>query len=660
MAAIGNRAAASSDCAELIDEAVRTLSEALQGDLVKVMERASGGDVLRTRAAAGWARTAHTEPAAEDPHARYELRTDASVIVDDVERETRFPIPAAFREHAVASGVSAVIRGRNRAFGVLCIHSTRPGRFDAEDAKVLESVTAILAMAIERDRAERELDTAQSELRHYRDLLQGVTDTIPVTLAYVDAHGVYRWINRRGAERHGRAREAIVGCTMRELFGDRYWNEVLAPYVRRVLAGETIAYDRTLQGPDGAALQIETHLSPALGADGSVEGLCVLTVDVTERTRITQALARSVSLLQATLESTAEGILVVDDAGKVTEWNRQFAQLWHVPESLLIDNDGRATLELACAQVRDREGFMARVRELQSSPDAESFDLLELNDGRLIERCSKPQRINGVPVGRVWSFRDVTERQRAREALQRANDELEMRVAQRTSQLAAAHREAETLSYSIAHDLRAPLRAISGYARIVCEDLGEKLPAEARNLLDRIGVNAERMGTLIDALLGFGQLSRQPLQLVRVDLDRVVDEVLGWMQTDLEDQRIHVERASLGTVQADAALVRIAITNLLSNAVKFSRGRDPARIEIGCTNSGGETVYYVRDNGAGFDMRYAAKLFGMFQRLHSANRFEGSGVGLASVQQIVHRHGGKLWAESSEGEGATFYFTLGG
>jgi len=504
-----------------------------------------------------------------------------------------------------------------------------------------------------------QLRATQTELRHYRDLLEGVTDTIPVTLAYVDADGVYRWINRRGAERHGRPREYIVGRTMREMFGDQYWNDVLSPYVQRVLAGETVAYDRSLRRPDGSVLQIETHLTPALGPDGRIEGLCVLTVDVTDRTRTTQALARTVSMLQATLESTADGILVVDDKGRVTAWNRQYTQLWRIPEELLDGGDGICTLSFARKQVLDEEAFVKRVRELEASPEAESFDLLEMKDGRVIERYSKPQRIDGVPMGRVWSFRDVTERQRAREALQQANDVLELRVAQRTSQLADAHREAETLSYSIAHDLRAPLRAISGYARILLEDMAPQLPAEAFKLLDRIGLNAERMGTLIDALLGFGQLSRQPLQPSRVNLDHVVDEVLGWMQADLDEQRVEVRREALGEVRADPSLVRIAVTNLLSNAIKFSRGRSPARIEIGRTSLGEETVYYVRDNGAGFDMRYASKLFGMFQRLHGPSRFEGSGVGLASVQQIVHRHGGRIWAESSEGAGATFYFTLG-
>lgn len=504
------------------------------------------------------------------------------------------------------------------------------------------------------------LREAEAENRHYRDLLEGVTDTIPVALAFVDADCIYRWINRRGAERLGHPREYIVGRSMREIFGDRYWCETLEPQVTRVLAGEAVAYDRTLTTHDGTVLQIETHFTPAVGPDGHIEGLCVLAIDVTERTRTTEALARTVSTLQATFDSTADGILVVENGTKIAAWNRQFVHMWRLPEKLLDEGSDTKVLELACAQVVDPAGFVARVEQLYASPDAESVDMIEFRDGRIIERYSKAQQIEGRTVGRVWSFRDVTERQRARETLQQAHDALELRVAQRTSQLEAAHREAETLSYSIAHDLRAPLRAISGYARILMEDMPSKLPTEANALLDRIGINAERMGTLIDALLGFGQLSRQPLQPAKVRLDDIVEDALGWMQSEVGGRNVEFKRGRLGHVHADPALIRIAMTNLLSNAIKFTRGRDPALVEIGRTVQGKEPVYFVRDNGAGFDMRYASKLFGMFQRLHGSTRFEGSGVGLASVQQIVHRHGGRIWAESTEGQGATFYFTLGG
>src|SRR5690606_32010798 len=221
-----------------------------------------------------------------------------------------------------------------------------------------------------------------------------------------------------------RTRDEIVGRSMRELWGERCWEDALASQVRRVLAGETIAYDRTLEDAAGETTRLEMHLTPSLGPDGRVEGFCVLAIDVTER-------------------------------------------------------------------------------------------------------------------------------QRAREALQAAYDELEVRVTERTSQLAAAHRQAETLSYSIAHDLRAPLRAISGYASILLDEMASDMPAGAPDLLERIGVNAERMGGLIDALLGFGQLSRQPLKPARVRLDDVVEEALGWMQSEIDERPVDVQRHPLGEVHAD-------------------------------------------------------------------------------------------------------------
>ena len=653
IAALGERALAGLAPLALMDSAVRAAAEVLGVELAYVLELDAERSSLVLRAGVGWKPGVvgdYRAALADDAHARFTLATERPVIVADMAHDARFERPALFAEHAVVSAMSAVIRTREAAIGIIGVCSPRRRRFSEDDASVLASAANILGMAIDRDRADRQLRESESrlraffdhspsllnlrasdgrylmanrryrelfgispkqivgrnstdlypgdygersleavtrvartrrsmvyevetptltgprrfvttrfpiigpdgtsaavgtvalevtalreaetELRHYRDLLEGVTDTIPVELAFVDVDGVYRWINRRGSERHGLAREAIVGRSMREVWGERYWTEVLEPYTRRVLAGETVSYDRTMENPDGSRVQLEIHLTPSFGPDGKVEGICLLSIDVTER-------------------------------------------------------------------------------------------------------------------------------QRAREALQAAYDELEVRVMERTSQLAAAHRQAETLSYSIAHDLRAPLRAISGYARILVHDMAAAMPADAVELLDRIGVNAERMGKLIDALLGFGQLSRQPLQPATVSLDAVVDEVLGWMQNELDGRRVEIEREPLGEVRADPALIRIAVANLLSNAIKFSRDRDPARIEIGRTMDASGPVYYVRDNGAGFDMRYADKLFGMFERLHGSSRFEGSGVGLASVQQIVTRHGGRVWAESAEGAGATFYFTLG-
>ena len=265
----------------------------------------------------------------------------------------------------------------------------------------------------------------------------------------------------------------------------------------------------------------------------------------------------------------------------------------------------------------------------------------------------------GNHIGEIVLARDVSELREAREALVQLNNDLEQRVAERTAQLEAAYREAESLSYSIAHDLRAPLRAISGYARILEEELEPILPAEAQNYLQRMAANAVRLGTLIDALLSLQRLSRQPLARTATRLNEAVDDALNWLRGEQPGREVSVHVDDLGQAEVDPALIRLAFANLLSNAIKFTRGRQPARIRVGSMRHGGETVYFVEDNGAGFDMRYAHKLFGVFQRLHSETEYEGSGVGLASVHRIVQRHGGRIWAEGSVGAGAKFFFTLG-
>jgi light-regulated signal transduction histidine kinase (bacteriophytochrome) len=241
-----------------------------------------------------------------------------------------------------------------------------------------------------------------------------------------------------------------------------------------------------------------------------------------------------------------------------------------------------------------------------------------------------------------------------------SRDELEQRVIERTTQLETANKELEAFSYSVSHDLRAPLRAIHGFSRLLLEEYAPHLADEARRYLHLVCDNAQQMGQLIDDLLAFSRLSRQPLKRQPVACADLVQQVLEELRGEHAGRHIDIAVGDLGMCQVDPALLKQVLINLCANALKFTRQRDVAMIEIGCRQVDGERVYFVKDNGVGFDMKYVGKLFGVFQRLHRIDEYDGTGVGLAIVQRIIHRHGGRVWAEAAVNQGATFYFTLGG
>jgi len=222
-----------------------------------------------------------------------------------------------------------------------------------------------------------------------------------------------------------------------------------------------------------------------------------------------------------------------------------------------------------------------------------------------------------------------------------------------------AEQELESFSYSVSHDLRAPLRVIDGFSLALLEDHGPSLPAEGQDLLGRVRQQAQRMAQLIEGLLQFSRLGRKPLEVAPVDLAALAQTVAQELQQANPDRAVEIKVSGVPPAMGDRGLLRQVLRNLIGNAFKFTRRRPDARVEVGSREDIGERVYYVRDNGAGFDMRYASRLFGVFQRLHPADEFEGIGVGLALVQRIIHRHGGRVWGEGRVNEGATFSFTLG-
>ena len=409
-------------------------------------------------------------------------------------------------------------------------------------------------------------------------------------------------------------------------------------------------------------------LVPILGVAGAVLAFRLRTFQLRQRQaemeRTVAARTRELSLKSALLaaqsEAAPDGILAIDPEERVLLLNERFAQLWGIP-----DRPEEATAEPGVpgwilGALADPDEFSGKIRYLGDHPAEESHDEIELKDGRAFDRRSRPLKGDeGAILGRVWYFRDITEKRRAEEELRMLHGDLERRVRLRTAELTEANRELEAYSYSVSHELRSPLRAIDGFATLITSRYAGLLDEEGRRLFGRVRWNAQRMGRLIDDLLDFSRAGRADFTPKAIDMTRSAKKALARAAEHPDFPRaVSMSVGDLPGAVGDAALVGRVWENLVSNAVKFSAQRERPEIRIEGAVAGGEAVYHVRDNGVGFDMQYVGKLFGVFHRLHAADEFEGTGVGLALVRRIVARHGGRVWAEGELGRGATFSFSL--
>ncbi len=385
-----------------------------------------------------------------------------------------------------------------------------------------------------------------------------------------------------------------------------------------------------------------------------------------ERERLIRELETERARLQAIIASTPEAIVVADADGRILMTNPAADRLYSHPDGCVQDAPSCSLFQLCLA---DGAACIPSSQPLlRSAKDGETHRNLEMvlawPDGQrrdLLVNTAPIKDHQGRSSGAVGLFQDITQRKRVEEKIRQLNAELSDRiqeVSERTLELEAANKELEAFSYSVSHDLRAPLRAIEGFARILTEDKGEKLDGEGLRLLNVIRSNTRIMGELIDDLLAFSRLGRQEIRAQKIDVGGLVTLIFGELRAQAPERQMQLILNPLPAGFGDRNLINQVLVNLLGNAAKFTKSREKAIIEVGGWTEGKEDIYFVKDNGVGFDMRYVHKIFGVFQRLHRREEFEGTGVGLAIVQRIINRHGGRVWATGKVDGGATFYFAL--
>lgn len=499
-----------------------------------------------------------------------------------------------------------------------------------------------------------------AELEQQAAFARAVVDTASDAFVAIDTQGrVSAW--NPSAER-------MFGWSAAEMLGHVLAERIIPPAQReghrrgleRFLAtGEAAIFNRMLElsalHRDGHELMVELSVWPQrFGDDWTFNAFLR---DVTERKQAEEALkvskataARVHARLIDAIESLSDGFLLWDANDRLVLYN-EAARRNDVAEGRylqpgvtfaeVLEKRARSGIILE-AQGREDEYIRQRLAR-HRNPTGEAAEQI-FADGRWIA-----VRERRTSEGGVVSIRsDVTVRKRAEDALVRAKEATEV-----------ANRELEAFSYSVSHDLRAPLRAIDGFSRILLEEYAAQLPEQGRHFLGLVRKNSQKMGQLIDDLLAFSRLGRQPVKRERVDLTQLARDILDELRGDYEGREIRLTVDDLGFARVDPALLKQVLMNLLSNAIKFTGRKTLAEIRVGRDAATETPVYYVADNGAGFDKRYADKLFGVFQRLHRAEEYDGTGVGLAIVQRVIHRHGGRVWAEGEVEQGATFYFTLG-
>lgn len=522
---------------------------------------------------------------------------------------------------------------------------------DLTKERLIDDLVKLRRRIDELEKIEEEKQKYAAELVETKAMYEGLFQFAPDAILMIGSNGSIVQVNQQAERLFGYSREELSGVDHDIIVPDRFKEEHLrdrreymfAPRVRRMGTGLEL-YGRR---KDGSEFPVDIALGP-LQASGETVTLAVVR-DFAEHKQAQDKIAR----LAAFVEFSSDAIIGTTLDGIVTSWNPGAEIVYGYPAGEAI----RRPISFL-AQPGSSEEMSIILKKVRKGEAAGHHEILHLRkDGTPIDVSINVSPIKdsaGKIVGAVTIARDISERRKVESALADHAAELQ----QRAVQVEEINKELESFSYSVSHDLRAPLRAIDGYSRMILRQQGDQFDENTKRLFTVIRDNVKTMGQLIEDLLAFSRLGREALSSSRLNMEELIRETWEELKAADPDRPVKVKIDPLPPGMGDRSLIKQVLVNILANAVKFTRPREVPVIEVGGYATGAENVYYVRDNGVGFDMQYHDKLFGVFQRLHSADEYEGTGVGLAIVQRIVHRHGGRIWAESKPDDGACFYFTL--
>ncbi|MDE3144475.1 MAG: PAS domain S-box protein, partial [Bacteroidota bacterium] len=512
-------------------------------------------------------------------------------------------------------------------------------------------IIGVFAAARDITESKRSQEIIRNANLYNRSLIEASIDP----LVTIGPDGKITDVNKATEDVTGMPRVQLIGSDFSNYFTQSQQANI--GYKQVLEKGSVKDYPLTIRRTDGKTTDVLYNATVYKNADGKIVGVFAAARDITERKKNEEALIKSESNLRAIFENTSKGFLLMDNTFTVIEFNSLMEKYIAISDNIILRKNENIFNNIP----PERQEFLRTQFNTALDGEKVHYEISYSFSGnttiyfevKMYPVLDPEERVAGICI----SYEDITTRKLTEEQIIELNKDLDKKVQERTMQYELVNQELESFTFSVSHDLRAPLRAVNSYAQILEEDYSDKLDEDGKKMLKHIENNGKKMGRLIDDLLAFSRLGRKELKRVDVNMNDLTKAVVDELNQTFPNQAT-IEIADLPIVQGDYSLLYQAMLNLVSNAIKYSSKKDKPVIKIFTEQKDGKTIFTIKDNGAGFDMRFAEKLFGVFQRLHSEEEFEGSGIGLAIVHRIIAKHGGEVWGEGKVNEGATFHFKL--